>query len=141
MTLTINQERYRNVIDRFHGLLQRRQDLRFECQWFQQDGATPHTATATMRHLDELFAVNVISKKSNVPPISDLLASFCGDSVKTTCSVYHNNPQNVIELQRSVEDFIKSIPRVMCERVIESFKHCVTECINRRGDYYDNHRI
>ena len=63
-SVTINQERYRSVIDTFHGLLQR---LRFESQWFQQDGATPHTATATMRHLNELFGENVISKKSAFP--------------------------------------------------------------------------
>ena len=66
-SVTINQERYRSVIDTFHGLLQRRQDLRFESQWFHQDGATPHTATATMRHLNDLFGEKVISKKSAFP--------------------------------------------------------------------------
>ena len=40
--VTINQERYQSVIDTFHELMQHRQDLRFECQSFQQDGATPH---------------------------------------------------------------------------------------------------
>ena len=45
ITFIKNQERYR--LQRHH------QDLRLESQWFQQDGATPHTATATMRHLDE----------------------------------------------------------------------------------------
>lgn len=142
-SVTINQERYRSVIDTFHGLLQRRQDLRFESQWFQQDGATPHTATATMRHLNELFGENVISKKSAFPwsprspdlsPLDFFLWGYCKDNV------YHNNPQNVIELQRSVEDFIANIPREMCERVIENFKHRVTECISRRGDHIE-HRI
>ena len=55
VSVTINQERYQNVIDTFHRGLQRRQDLRFESQWFQQDGATPHTAIAMMRHFDEHF--------------------------------------------------------------------------------------
>ena len=47
--------------DTFYGDMQRCQDLRFESQRFQQDGATPRTATATMRHIDELFSGNVMS--------------------------------------------------------------------------------
>ena len=55
------------MINTIHGLLQHLQHLQFESQWFQQDSATPHTATAAMRHLDELFGGNVIFHKSAFP--------------------------------------------------------------------------
>ena len=35
VSVTIKQKRYQSVIDTFHGLLQRRQDLQFESQLFQ----------------------------------------------------------------------------------------------------------
>ena len=91
-SVTFNQERYR--LQRHH------QDLRLESQWFQQDGVTPHTATATMRHLNDLFGENVISKKKSAfpwsprPPDLSPLDFFLWGCC--TNYVYHNNPQNLI---------------------------------------------
>ena len=66
MSVPINQERNRNRNKHIVGLLDCRQDL-LKSQWVQQDGATPHTATTAMRHLDKLFGGNGISKKSDFP--------------------------------------------------------------------------
>lgn len=142
-TVTITQERYRRILDSFYGLLQRRQDLRFESQWFQQDGATPHTANETMRKLEEMFGGRIISKRSDFPwsprspdlsPLDFFIWGYCKENV------YSNAPQSVPELQRSIEDFIHNIPSATCERVIANFKRRINECINRRGDHIE-HRI
>ena len=120
MKVTNNQERYRSVIDTFHGLLQCRQDLQFESQWFQQDGATPYMETATVRLLDELVGGQVFFHVRHVLRTSVHLTSFCEDNCKD--NVYHTNQQNVIEFQKSVDNFIANIPRGMGERVIENFR-------------------
>ena len=96
------------------------QNIDFERQWFQQDGATPHTATATIQHLKEMFGEKVISKKTTFPwaprspdlsPLDFFLWGYCKENV------YQNNPQSIPELMRSVEEFIHLIPTAMCERV------------------------
>ena len=88
-----------------------------------------------MRHLAELFGGNVISKKSVFlwalhSPDFNPLDFFLWEYWKE--NVYHKNPQNVIEPQRSVEEFIANITREMCKRVIKNFKRLVTECISRQ---------
>ena len=51
--VTVNQENYRHVIKKFTACLRGR---RFEKKlWFQQDGATPHTAVETRKLLSEKF--------------------------------------------------------------------------------------
>ena len=52
--VTVNQENYRHVIKKFTACLRRR---RFDLKklWFQQDGATPHTAVETRKLLSEKF--------------------------------------------------------------------------------------
>lgn len=142
-TVTITQERYRRILDCFYALLQGQQDLHFESQWFQQDGATPHTANETMRKLEEMFNGRIISKRSDflwsprspdLSPLDFFLWGYCKENV------YTNTPQSVPELQRSIEDFVHNIPRATCERVIANFKRRITECINRNGDHIE-HRL
>jgi len=72
---TINAEADQELIQQFIALLQ--VDKR-NC-WFQQDGATAHTAASTMEILHKFFGENVISK-GVWPRSPDLTrkASFCG---------------------------------------------------------------
>ena len=90
VTVTINQKRCQSVINTFYGLLQRRQNLQFESQWFQQDGATPYTATATTKYLDKLFPGNAISKSRHVLRTSVHLTSFYRNTANTTCTTIIN---------------------------------------------------
>ena len=55
-TVTVNKERYIVVLNKFWRALGARRGMRREEQWFQQDGATPHTANITMEWLDHRFA-------------------------------------------------------------------------------------
>ena len=102
----------------------------------------PHTAAATIRYLDELLGGNVYKKSvsswsAHSPILSSLdffLWGYCKDDV---C---HTNPQSVIELQWSDEDFIANVSRGMGKRVMEKFKRRLTEGISRR-EYHIEDRI
>ena len=127
----------------FMLLLQGQQNLHFETQWFQQDGAIPHTATETMRKLEEMFNGRIISKRSDFvwsPHSPDLISldfflwGYCKENM------YVNTPQSVQELQRSIEDFVYYISSATCERVISNFKSRISECVDRNGDHIE-HRI
>ena len=81
--VTINQENYRRVVQTFCTNLCRRRNITFSTQWFQQDGATPHTAKDTLEFLRQKFENRLISFKTEhiwAPHSPDLnpLDFFCG---------------------------------------------------------------
>ena len=77
-TVTVNQDNYRHMIQEFylpelHRQIQRRDnEILMRTQWFQQDGAPPHTARATREFLRRQFPGRLISLCENVewPPYS-----------------------------------------------------------------------
>ena len=61
-TETVNGERYRYMINTFLSTvihLRNRYEL-----WFQQDGATCHTASETIYVLQGMFGKNIISRRA-----------------------------------------------------------------------------
>jgi hypothetical protein len=57
---TINAERYRtDILEPFLGHLTERQ---IEEVWFQQDGATAHTASSSLQFLEDIFGNRIISR-------------------------------------------------------------------------------
>ncbi|CAI6371226.1 unnamed protein product [Macrosiphum euphorbiae] len=70
IAITVNGERYRSMINNFFW--PKLYDMDTEDMWFQQDGATCHTARATMDILRERFEGMVISRNGDInwPPRS-----------------------------------------------------------------------
>ena len=62
--VTINAERYQEVLEEFWTQLQRRCVDNFANQWLQQDGAGPHTARTTLVWLKEHFGAKLVSRKT-----------------------------------------------------------------------------
>ena len=61
-TVTINNERYIAILDQFHGdLTQKLTQRQLRLAWFMQDGARPHTAHASLKHLRFFFKNRLIS--------------------------------------------------------------------------------
>jgi len=92
--------------------------------WFQQDGATCHTAHATIDLLKSKFGERVISRNGPVewPPRScDLtpLDYFLWGSVKSL--VYINKPATIGELRANIEREIAGISADLCKRVVENW--------------------
>ncbi|GFX77924.1 uncharacterized protein TNCV_909411 [Trichonephila clavipes] len=92
--------------------------------WFQQDGATCHTARATIDLLKDTFGDRLISRFGpvNWPPIScDLtpLDYFLWGYVKSL--VYAEKPQTLDHLEDNIRHVIADIRPQMLEKVIENW--------------------
>ncbi|GFW87556.1 uncharacterized protein TNCV_4485211 [Trichonephila clavipes] len=92
--------------------------------WFQQDGATCHTARATIDLLKDMFGNRLISRFGpvNWPPRScDLtpLDYFLWGYVKSL--VYADKPQTLDHLEDNIRRVIADIRPQMLEKVIENW--------------------
>ncbi|GFV34455.1 uncharacterized protein TNCV_1413851 [Trichonephila clavipes] len=92
--------------------------------WFQQDGATCHTARATIDLLKDMFGDRRISRFGpvNWPPRScDLtpLDYFLWGYVKSL--VYADKPQTLDHLKDNIRRVIADIRPQMLEKVIENW--------------------
>ncbi|GFW84953.1 uncharacterized protein TNCV_682411 [Trichonephila clavipes] len=92
--------------------------------WFQQDGATCHTARATIDLLKDTFGDRLISRFGpvNWPPRScDLtpLDYFLWGSAKSL--VYADKPQTLDHLEDNIRHVIADIRPQMLEKVIENW--------------------
>ncbi|GFS52882.1 hypothetical protein TNCV_341671 [Trichonephila clavipes] len=92
--------------------------------WFQQDGATCHTARATIDLLKDTFGDRLISRfgPGNWPPRScDLtpLDYFLWGYVKSL--VYADKPQTLDHLEDNIRRVIADIRPQMLEKVIENW--------------------
>ncbi|GFW96098.1 putative transposable element [Trichonephila clavipes] len=120
--VTVNGDRYRAMIPNFfipelnnHGV----QEL-----WFQQDGATCHTARATIDLLKDTFGDRLISRFGpvNWPPRScDLtpLDYYLWGYVKSL--VYADKPQTLDQLEDNIHRVIADIRPQMLGKVIENW--------------------
>ena len=93
------------------------QDYDIDDMWFQQDGATCHTAHATMALLHEKFPGRIISRNSEVswPPRScDLtpLDFFLWGHLKS--KVYVNMPTTIQQLKDEISGRIDEIDEQLC---------------------------
>ncbi|GFX04922.1 transposable element Tc3 transposase [Trichonephila clavipes] len=92
--------------------------------WFQQDGATCHTARATIDLLKDTFGDRLISRFGPVnwlPRSCDLtpLEYFLWGYVKSF--VYVDNPQTFDHLEDNIHHVIADIRPQMLEKVIENW--------------------
>lgn len=137
--LTVNGVRYREMIENFCWPELDGMDL--ENMWFQQDGATCHTANETLELLQTKFPGRVISKRGDVnwPARScDLtpLDYFLWGYVKG--KVYANNPQTISELKNEIRRVIGEIEPHLCENVVQNLDKRVTSCKKSRGGHLDD---
>ena len=89
-SVTINTERYVQVFGKsWTALGRRRGDVRV-LQWFQQDGATPHSSNESLAWLQQRFPHRLISRRCDPqwsPHSPDLKPQIfiCGDTLRTGC--------------------------------------------------------
>lgn len=134
--VTVNGQRYRAMItDYFWPELE---DMDLDDMWFQQDGATSHTAHATIDLLKSKYGERVISRHGPVdwPPRScDLtpLDYFLWGYVKSL--VYANTPTTLEELRANIEREIAAVSAEMCGRVVENWVQRIDRCKRARGGH------
>ncbi|GFT79400.1 DUF4817 domain-containing protein [Trichonephila clavipes] len=120
--VTVNGDRYRAMITNFFIPELNNHDV--QELWFQQDGATCHTARATIDLLKDTFGDRLISRFGpvNWPPRScDLtpLDYFLWGYVKSL--VYADKPQTLDHLEDNIRRVIADIRPQMLEKVIENW--------------------
>ncbi|GFU76245.1 putative transposable element [Trichonephila clavipes] len=120
--VTVNGDRYRSMITNFFIPELSNHDV--QELWFQQDGATWHTARATIELLKDTFGDRLISRFGpvNWPPRScDLtpLDNFLWGYVKSL--VYADKPQTLDHLEDNIRRVIADIRPQMLEKVIENW--------------------
>ncbi|GFW01441.1 transposase [Trichonephila clavipes] len=120
--VTVNGDRYRAMITNFFIPELNNHDV--QELWFQQDGATCHTARATIDLLKDTFGDRLISRFGpvNWPPRScDLtpLDYFLWGYVKSL--VHADKPQTLDHLEDNIRRVIADIRPQMLEKVIESW--------------------
>ncbi|GFV23456.1 putative DD41D transposase [Trichonephila clavipes] len=124
--VTVNGDRYRAMITNFFIPELNNHDV--QELWFQQDGATCHTARATIDLLKDTFGGRLISRFGpvNWPPRScDLtpLDYFLWGYVKSLVKslVYADKPQTFDHLEDNIRRVIADIRPQMLEKVIENW--------------------
>ena len=110
------------TLDRFRAMLNEFLFTKIEEEyigniWFQQDGATCHTAEATLNVLRSVFEDRIISRRANVvwPTRScDLtpLDYYLRGAVKDKC--YADKPETIDALKDNICEVIGEIQSIMC---------------------------
>ncbi|GFT86121.1 transposable element Tcb1 transposase [Trichonephila clavipes] len=134
--VTVNGDRYRAMITNFFIPELNNNDV--QELWFQQDGATCHTARATIDLLKDTLGDRLISRFGpvNWPPTScDLtpLDYFLWGYVKSL--VYVDKPQTLDHLEDIIRRVIADIRPQMLEKVIENWTSRLDYIRSSRGSY------
>jgi len=94
--------------------------------WFQQDGATVHTANESMTTFRNTFPGHLISRFGDVPwpPRSPDLSTcdfFLGGGYLKS-RVYAHKPHTLNDLKEDIRQEIRPIDRQLLARVMDDFK-------------------
>ena len=107
--------------------------------WFQQDGATDHTARTSIYLLREHFPERLISLSGDLqwPARSPDLAPcdyFLWSYLKSL--VYTNRPRTLCQLKNNIRAAIADISTTdMLEKVDRNFKIRLSQCIDEDGGH------
>ena len=121
--VTVNGDRYRAMLSEF--LFTKIEEEDIGNIWFQQDGATCHTAEATLDVLPFVFKDHIISRRANVvwPPrscdLTPLNYYLCGvvkdkyyaDKAETINTLNDNIRETIGEIQLHTIDNVHDQPR------------------------------
>lgn len=138
ITVTVNSERYITMLQTFFFPELRRRRWAMRRVWFQQDGATAHTARNSMAVLRDQFPGHLISRYGNLrwPPRSpdlSLCDFFLWGYLKSR--VYVNKPRCLEDLKTTIQEEIVRIPRQMLINATRSFRDRLQSCININGQH------
>ena len=147
-TTTVNQVNYRQMIQGFYlpelrRLARRRNnEIRMRTQWFQQDGAPPHTARATREFLRMQFPERLISLYEDIewPPYSPDLTppDFCLWGYLKDRIYANPKPRDLEQLKANIRREIQNIPLETFPNVMNNVAVRMQAVIGRRGGYIDH---
>ena len=116
----------------------------FYKQWFQQDGAKPHTADYSLINLAEFFENRIISDRLEYfwPPSSpDLNECDCSLLPNPKSIIYKSitkYDKNCLSLKAAIIDSFKNLSIDFCKNSINSFKKRLILCKAANGQHFEN---
>lgn len=134
---TINAQRYRTqILDVFLNELD---DIELTTGFFQQDGATAHTARETIAYLEQFFPGRIISRELWPPRSPDLTScdSFLFAHLKNR--VYRNRLHTLEELQDAIRNeiiYLNNNVQILIN-VSENMKRRVQLCLENNGHHFE----
>lgn len=133
---TINAQRYRTLI--LEPFLAQLNDNEIQFGYFQQDGATAHTANNTIEFLEGTFHDRLISKNRWPPRSPDLtpLDFFLFGYLKNT--IYRNRLHTLPELQIAITEAVNSVTEETIVNVFNSLKARVNTCLENEGHHFEH---
>lgn len=136
VTVTVNAQRYSHMINTF--LSPRLNAMQIDQVWFQQDGATAHTARLSLQVLRQMFPGRLISSRGDVPwparsPDIAPCDFFLWGYLKA--EVYKHRPRTLPALRNAIQEEIDLIPQEMLVRVVQNFRGRIQQCINSGGHH------
>jgi hypothetical protein len=122
-SVTVTSDRYVQMLRNFlEPILKERGN---PAVWFQQDGATAHTARGSMGVLREMFPGRLISLRDDIPwPSSSPDLASCDFFLwgHLKAEVYKRRPRTTDELKAAIQHEIAAIPPEMTRRVMRNFR-------------------
>lgn len=132
---TINGERYRTILQQ---ALEVMHDDEVQHGYFQQDGATAHTAVATLQYLREFYDDRLISRgvwPARSPDLTPLDFYIFG---RIKNNIFKNRPHTLEELEEAIRHELESITPDELERVFECMKRRVNLCLQNEGGHFEH---
>ncbi|XP_014467255.1 PREDICTED: uncharacterized protein LOC106740582 [Dinoponera quadriceps] len=104
--------------------------------WFQQDGATAHTARISMAKLRQMFPTRLVSLRGDLgwparSPDLSICDFFLWGYLKE--KVFKHRPHTLQELKRRIIEEVNAIPIQMCQNAARSFQNRLHQCIATGG--------
>ncbi|KAJ3659556.1 hypothetical protein Zmor_011240 [Zophobas morio] len=136
---TMTGERYSQQI--LEPFIQQLDDEELQLGYFQQDGATAHTARATLEYLQQHYDDRVISlgvqhafppRSPDLTPLDFSIFGYLKDKV------FQRQMNNLAELQHEIERWVQSIDGRMLQNIFESKKKRVNMCLELNGEHFQH---
>jgi hypothetical protein len=137
-TVAVTSDRYVQMLRNFlEPKLNERGNL---AVWFQQDGATAHTAKGSMGVQREMFPGRLISLRVIPWPARSPDLAACDFFVwgHLKAEVYKRRPRTTDELKAAPQHEIAAIPPEMIRRVMRNFRVRLQMCIENKGRLLDD---
>ena len=138
VTVTVNSERYVAMLQNY---LQPRMEEIIENEglgvvWFQQDGATAHTARISLNILRQMFPGRLVSLRGDLgwparSPDLSICDFFLWGHLKE--KVFKSRPNTLPQLRERIIEEVNAIPRDMCERAVRNFRERLQQCVAANG--------
>ncbi|PSN52143.1 hypothetical protein C0J52_06461 [Blattella germanica] len=136
--VTTNAHCYNMMLRNFIEPELRQRNDEYHNLWFQQYGATVHTANISMATLRGLFPGRVISRRGDVEwsprsPDLNVCDFFLWGYLKS--KVYENRPRTAADLKQNIRNEVAAIPGVLLQRVMRNFRERLQECVDNNGQH------